>query len=471
VTSTASKVPDGLDAGVFRLAMVMALGAGASALDTTIVVVAVDRIARQFDVGVATVQWVSTSYLLAIAMALPVTGWAVDRFGARRMWLLTLGTFLVSSALCGAAWSMASLIAFRVCQGIGGGMIPPLAQTILVRAAGRDRIGRAMTVISVPTQFAPVLGPVLGGLVVNGLGWRWAFYINVPICVLGILLSRRWIPADPEPLKDRLDVTELLLLSLGLAATIYGLTEAGENANAVLPLVTGVALLAGFAFHSLRVGRSGTTPLIDVRLLRSRTFGLVSALMFLLGVSIFGTLFLLPLYYQQVRGAGPLEAGLLLAPQGAGVVMSLMVVGRLTDRIGARPVVLAGLVIGVIGTLPYTQVSSHPWPALLLAALLVRGVGLGAIGIPLVAAVYQAGLPEGDVPRAMSALNIAQRLGGSFGTAVLAIILQRALTGHSPAAAYGMTIWWTVVFGLIALIPALCLPSRARQRAAGSRPI
>ncbi|HLH58987.1 MAG TPA: MFS transporter, partial [Streptosporangiaceae bacterium] len=162
MTTTASKFSGGLDVTVFRLAMVMALGAGASALDTTIVAVTVDRIARQFHVGVGTVQWVSTSYLLAIAVALPVTGWAVDRFGARRMWLLALGVFLVSSAACGAAWSIGSLIAFRVCQGIAGGMIPPLAQTVLVRAGGRENIGRMMTVISVPTQFAPVLGPVLG---------------------------------------------------------------------------------------------------------------------------------------------------------------------------------------------------------------------------------------------------------------------------------------------------------------------
>src|SRR5580658_9900748 len=409
---TSSGVPDRLDATVIRLAMVMALGAGASALDTTIVAVALDRIGAQFHVGVATVQWVSTAYLLAIAVVLPVTGWAVDRFGARRMWLLALGLFLASSMLCGVAWSLWSLVMFRVCQGLGGGMIPPLAQTILVRAAGRERIGRVMTAVSVPTQFAPVLGPVLGGIVVDALDWRWVFYINLPLCVTGILLSRRLIPADAEPGSDRLDVLGLLLLSPGLAVTLYALTLVGAGGDQVPVLIGGLALLAGFAVRSFRVPRAGIAPLIDLRLLRSRTFGLVSLLMFLLGVSLFGTLFLLPLYYQQVRGAGPPQAALLLAAQGGGVVLALLVVGRLTDRIGARPVVLTGLVLAVLGTFAYAQAGSDPGTAVLTASLLLRGLGLGAIGIPLVAAVYQAGLPASEVPRAASALNIFQRLGG-----------------------------------------------------------
>src|SRR5580658_5906685 len=177
-----------------RIASVVILGSIMSILDTTIVAVALDTLAKDFRVTVSTIQWVTTGYLLALAVVIPVTGWAVDRFGAKRVWMLSTLLFILGSSLCGLAWSADSLIAFRVLQGVGGGMLLPVGQSMLARAAGPQRMGRVMSIIGVPMVMGPVLGPVLGGLIVSNYSWRWIFYINVPIGILTLILSQRCLP-------------------------------------------------------------------------------------------------------------------------------------------------------------------------------------------------------------------------------------------------------------------------------------
>ena len=182
-----------------------------SILDTTIVAVALATLGRDFHVSVTTIQWVATGYLLALSIVIPVTGWAVDRFGAKLVWMTSLTLFIVGSCLCGVAWSANSLIAFRVVQGIGGGMLLPVGQSILARAAGPQRMGRVMSIIGVPLVLGPILGPVIGGLIVSNISWRWIFYINVPIGIVTLLLSSRWLPqvghrrALPAPRSTRSD--------------------------------------------------------------------------------------------------------------------------------------------------------------------------------------------------------------------------------------------------------------------------
>ena len=206
---------DGLDRAVLAVASVVVLGTIMSILDTTIVNVAIDRLARAFHAPLPTIQWVSTGYLLALATVIPLTGWAADRFGTKRLYILSLTFFLVGSALSGLAWSAGSLIGFRVLQGLGGGMIMPAGMTILARAAGPARIGRLMSVVGVPMLLGPILGPVLGGWLVDDVSWRWIFYVNLPIGAVALLLAFRILPRDrPEP-KERLDWRGLVLLSPG----------------------------------------------------------------------------------------------------------------------------------------------------------------------------------------------------------------------------------------------------------------
>ena len=342
-----------------------------------------------------------------------------------------------------------------------------LLQTILAQAAGPQRLGRLISAIAVPAVVAPIVGPVIGRLILDSLSWRWIFFINVPVLAIALLLGWRYMP-DPRARGEHpLDLLGLALLSPGLAALVYGLSEAGTaggfgGTGTIIPLTIGVVFVAAFAVHALH---TRVEPLIDLRLFRQRSFTASASLMFLAGLSIFGAMLLLPLYYQQAREQSALDAGLLLAPQGLGLMIALPLVGRLTDRIAPRPIVLVGMALATLGTIPYTQAGPDTSELALGAALVIRGAGLGALFVPATTAAYQ-GLRNEAIPRASSTVRIFQQIGGSFGTALLAVILQHQtvnLAGTGPtglATAFGHTFWWAVGFTALALVPALLLPRR-----------
>ncbi|ETA01526.1 hypothetical protein CcI6DRAFT_03001 [Frankia sp. CcI6] len=454
-------------------------------LDTTIVSVAIHALGNEFHTSLSTISWVTTGYLLALAVVIPLAGWSVERFGATRMWNISLALFVAGSALCGLAWSAGTLIAFRVLQGLGGGMIMPICMTLLAQAAGPQRIGRVMSIIGVPMLIAPVLGPVIGGLIVDHLSWRWIFYVNVPIGVLALFLSWRVLPRDDRgSAHHRLDLPGLALISPGLAALVYGLSEAGNGggfgaAKVQVSIAVGVVLLAGFVVHALR--RDGA--LLDMRLFGDRVFSIASVTTFVIGAMLFGAMFLLPLYYQVARGQSASDAGLLMAPQGLGAMISMAIAGRVSDRRGARSVVPLGMVLALLGTLLFTQVDAHTNEVLLAFSLFVRGLGFGATMMPAMGAAY-ATLGQAAVPRATTTLNILQRVGGSLATALVAVELQHAIASRLPgvggegalaesagvklpgpvadkvAEAFGVTFWWVVALTAVGFVASLFLPGR-----------
>jgi EmrB/QacA subfamily drug resistance transporter len=467
--------PGRLDPAVVKLIVVLLTGAIPALLDTAIVNVAVDTIGRDLHTSVATIQWVITGYLLSFAMVIPLSGWALARFGGRAVWMFSLALFLAGSVACGAAWNIGSLIAFRVVQGIGGGLMVPLLTTLLVQAAGGRQMGRLMSAVSLPIVVVPIFGPVVAGLIISNVSWRWIFYVNVPICLAGLALAWRGLPsARPPGGRPRIDLVGLLLLPPALVALLYGLAQVSSQGGfghreVVIPLGAGAALLAAYAVHALR---TSVTPLVDLRLFRSRAFTGASSLLFLAGLSIYGGMLLLPLYFQQVRGGTALAAGLMMVPQGLGSLLPRTLAGKLTDKIGPRLVVLAGIVLAAAGTVPFALAGLHTSYWLLGAALAVRGAGLGTATIAVMAGAFQ-GLSREQVPHASSATRIVQFVGGAFGAAVLvAVILDREIAAHAAAgatgaagaaglaAAFGDTFWWCTGFTVLALLPALLMSGR-----------
>jgi EmrB/QacA subfamily drug resistance transporter len=479
----------GLEGDVLRIAVVVVVGAIMSILDTTIVNIALRTLGRDLHSSLDDVQWVSTGYLLALALVIPLTGWTSERFGARRVWITSVVLFTLGSALCGAAWSLESLVVFRVMQGIGGGMIMPVGMIVLAQAAGPQRMGRVMSIIGVPMLLAPVLGPALGGLIVDNASWRWIFFVNVPIGVIGVVLGMRLLPRGGTHSREfagRLDFLGLALLSPGLAATLFGLAEVASHGtlaatSAWLPLVAGLALTAAFCVHSLHAER----PLIDLRLFRESAFASAAATTFLIGAALFGALLVLPLFFQVAKGYTPLHAGLLLAPQGLGVALAMPFTGVLTDKVGGGKVALVGISVLSIATIPFALLDTSTSGFWLELVLLVRGLGVGATFMPSMAAAY-ATLDHDAVPRATSALNVIQRVGGSLGTAILAVILQHEIASELPGAASGggfgaaegavpaaaraplhhafaTTFWWSLVMTLVALVPTIALVRATRK--------
>ena len=478
MSTTFAADSDRIDAYVWRISAVVIVGSIMSILDTTIVNVALDTLGRELHSTIANIQWVVTGYMLALAAVIPVTGWAARRFGAKPVYIVSLVLFVAGSALCGLATSATELVAFRVLQGIGGGMILPVGQLMMAEAAGPKRMGRVMSIVAVPAMLAPILGPTIGGLILDNTTWRWIFYVNLPIGLIAVVAAVRVLPTVARQRTENLDFIGLALMATGLPLITYGLAEIGvtggfASVKVIAPVLLGLALVAAFARHALRVPR----PLLNVRLYRKPTFSSASVAMFCVGAALFGGMILLPLYWQSVRHEDVVVTGLLTAPQGLGAALAMPLSGRLTDRFGGGPIALFGVCVCALATIPFGLIGAHTSIVWLSVAMLVRGVGIGFAFMPAMAAAFAA-LDRSELSDATPQLNVLQRVGGSIGTAVLAVVLQRALVGgHSAsdaASAYGTAFWVAAALTALAIVPCIILTRAARAarrpRAAGGPP-
>ncbi len=469
---------DRIEAHVWRIAGVVILGMVMSILDTTIVNVALSTLGHDLHSSISQIQWVVTGYLLALAAVIPVTGWASRRFGAKRVYMTSLVLFTAGSALCAVAASVTSLVFFRVLQGAGGGMIMPVGQLIMAQVAGPKRMGRVMGIVSMPAMLAPILGPVIGGIILQNLHWSWIFLVNVPIGFLAFFLGWRVIPHTESGDAGRFDTLGLVLMSSASTSLVYGLSQAGSHASLTAPLVVwptlaGLALGGLFVTHALRVER----PLLDVRLYAKRIFGAASLTTFALGAALFGAMILVPLYYQEVRHESVIATGLLTGPQGLGMLFVMPLAGRLTARVGAGRLAFMGVLILCLSTIPLTFIGTDTSIVEISLVLVIRGVGIGLSFVPAMSAAFSSLRPD-QLSDATPQLNVLQRIGGAIGTAVLAVVLQRA-SGSSPstsqlASAFGQAYWWSFGIAALALIPCAVLMraegKRAPQDAANAAP-
>lgn len=429
-------------AGVVRLggltipypwvAMAVVLGGSTmTLLDATIVNVAIATLQRAFSVGSYNdIAWVVTGYMLAQGAVIPVAGWVTDRYGTKRVYLVTLVLFTVASALCGLAWNLPSLVFFRILQGIGGGMLMPIGLTIILGAFGPSQMGRVMGVFGVPSLLAPAVGPVLGGWLVEDFSWRLIFYVNVPVGIVSLLAALWLLRETPHSRRLRLDVVGLLTGVPAVLALMYGVdrspTQGWGSPLVVSMLVLSAVLFAAFVVRQLRTAE----PLLDVRLFKDATFTCSTVVGVIVGAGLFGVVYLMPLFLQQIRGFDPITTGLLLMPQAGTAAILMPISGLLSDRIGPKPVVLFGLAMMVVSSLLLAHLGPDTSVATIVAIMALRGVAMGFAMMPAMAAGL-ARIPRASSSRASSITNTIQRVSASVAIAVIVTVL----AAQVPAAA------------------------------------
>ena len=377
-------------------------------LNATIVNVSLSSLAVELHSSLTVIQWVTSGYFLALALMLPLNGWLVERIGAKSLYLWCFSVFTLSSALCGLAWSANALIGFRILQGMSGGLMAPMAQMMMARAAGKH-MARVIGYAAVPIMLGPILGPVIAGTILQHASWRWLFLVNLPVGALAIVLAILFLPKEHEETQRRdLDVVGFVLLSAGLVLFLYGSDHMGERIG-LLTVVVSIILLATFFRMAIR---KGDRALIDLQLFRGKTFAASTVTQFMSnGISFAGQM-LIPIYLIRACGRSPSATGWLLAPMGLGMICSYPWMGALTQRFGIRKVSAGGACLAFAATLPFLYLASHELVlALLACTLFLRGVGLSAVGIPSISAAY-ASIRKQDLPMATTSLNIVQRLGG-----------------------------------------------------------
>ncbi len=413
------------------------IGAFMSILDSSIINVAIPTIMHVFNAGTESVQWVSTIYMLALGVVVPFSGWLGDRFGFKRLYMLSMGVFVAGSLLCTLAWSLDSLIVARVVQAAGGGMIMPTTMAMVFRMVPRDKVGTGMGIFGIALLVAPAIGPTLGGYLVEYVDWRWIFTINLPIGVIGILLSLFVLPEFQSKHPGKLDLAGGVTSAAGLFCLLLALSKGsdwGWGAEQTV-LLLALSFFAFLLFVYLEL--TAKNPLLDLRVFRYRSFTLANLMVVVTNIVMFSMLFFLPLFLQTFRGLGAMETGLLMMPGAllSGVMMPA--VGRLFDRVGPRPLAIAGVLLLVLISYLFHSLNLSTAALTVMFWVMLRGLVMPLANMPAQTAAL-VDIPTELVGRASAITNIIGRISSSFGIAVLTSVLTTRQAFH------GVHLGWTV---------------------------
>ncbi|MFM8303547.1 MAG: DHA2 family efflux MFS transporter permease subunit [Actinomycetota bacterium] len=419
------------------VAIVFVAGTFMDILDTTSVNVALPTLAREFDATISQIEWVVLGYLLSLAVWIPASGWIGDRFGTKKIFLFALVMFTGASMLCGTATSLGELTAFRILQGVGGGMLVPVGTAMLFRAFPPIERAKASTVLIVPTVLAPALGPVIGGWFVTYHSWRWIFYLNLPVGIATFLIGVVGLKEHKEPAAGRFDLPGFLLSGSALAAILFALSRGPADGWGspwvLLPLGYGVLACVLLVYVETHVD----DPMLALRLFGERMFrnaNIVTALAF---GSFAGLLFILPLFLQTLLGLTAIQSGLTTFPQAVGMILASQVVGRLYHTLGPRRLVIGGLVALSVVTLPLASVgfATSLWTIRLI--MFLRGICMAFTFVPIQASSY-ANVAPSDTGRASAIYSAQRQIAASLGVAILATVLVEA-TAHLDGGAVDPT--------------------------------
>ncbi|PKG25314.1 DHA2 family efflux MFS transporter permease subunit [Niallia nealsonii] len=406
-------------------------------LDSTVVNVAIPNLVDYFDTDLKTIQWTVTGYTLALSAVIPLAGWMTDKFGAKRIFLITIALFTAGSVLCSLAQSPVQLIIFRIIQGIGGGMVSPIGMAMVFKLAPPDKRGAIMGVLGIPMLLAPALGPVLSGWLVEYVSWHWIFLINLPIGIVAMFVGMKFLPESEKHAAPHLDVIGMILAPIAFAMLAYGVSEGGTSwtsKSAIIGLTVGGIALLLFIFVELRQKQ----PLLELRVFRSSDFTRGILLAWLTQIALFGSMIITPLYLQQVKGYTALETGLILLPQALASGIFMPISGRLFDKIGARPLALTGLGIISTGLYLLAQVKVDTSLGMILLSLFLMGAGMGLTMMPVNTHVLNAA-PRKLVSRVTPLTTAAQQVVVSFAVAGLTGYLTSHITTHMKDVAKGVT--------------------------------
>lgn len=425
--------PVKLDAALLRIAGVCGLACIMAIVDNTVVAVAQRTFIDQFGSTQAVVSWTIAGYMLAFATVIPITGWAADRFGTKRLFMGSILFFTFGSLLCAMAPNILLLIVFRVLQGFGGGMILPLSWVILTREAGPKRVGRLMAIGGIPILIGPIGGPILGGWLIGAYGWKWIFLVNLPIGLATFALAAILFTKDRPAPSEALDVTGLLLLSPGVAIFLCGVSSIPARHTmadryVLIPSGIGLALIVAFIVH---VCYRTDHPLIDMRLFKQPVVTQVNVTLLVFAAASVGTTLLVPSYFQLVMHQEPIQAGLHLVPVGLGALVTLPLAGVFMDQHGPGKMVLIGLPVMAVGLGIFTigVARQATYSPVLLTGLTILGLGVGCTTAPLSAALMQSLAPH-QIARGTTLVSVNQQIGGSIGAALMAVILTNQFTSN-----------------------------------------
>jgi len=394
-------------------------------IDTTIVNVALPQMQGQLSATPDQISWVLTSYLVASGIFMPLTGYFTDRLGQKRYLLLSIFGFVLASALCGISTSLAEIVFFRLAQGVFGAALVPLSQSILVNTYPVEERGRAMAIWGIGVMVGPILGPTLGGYLTQALSWRWTFYINLPVGIRSFLLAWRVIP-DTETRERRMDWYGLAMMSMALGGLQYVLDRGNErdwfDSNSIR--VAALASVIGFVAFTIHGLTKKEGVLFDPKIFRDRNFTTASLLLAVFGLGLFGTMMLQPLMLENLLGYPTVTTGLILAPRGLASMVSMMIVGRLINRIDPRLLIAAGIVIFSAGSFITTGYNLFISPAWVLWPLIIQGLGLGMVFVPLSAVAFSTLAPR-YAAEAAGIFSLLRTIGSAVGISIVATLLTR----------------------------------------------
>lgn len=443
------------------------LGAIAPMFDATMINIAIKQLNETFHSQIDIIQWTITGYVLALAIAVPIAGWLINRFNGKKIFINAMLLFGITSLLAGLSWSITALIIFRIAQGFSAGLITTLMFTLIVKIAGREHTGKVMAIVSTPMIFGPILGPVLGGVIIHLLSWRWIFFINIVILIIAIPLMIKYIPQfEPFNRHSKLDAVGIVILGLISTLFILGVSRLASIKHSIdmmsIVLISLAIILVGlYVLYNIKMNYKTILP---ITLFKSKSYSAASIGLLLANIGIMGPMLIIPLYFQVFKGYTTIETAIALIPQGVGMLITRPYIGKMIDQIGAKSVIIFSVIIAMFGSIPLLFITDDTSMWIISAILFIRGCSVGGINLGLTTDAYL-GVDEQNLAEAGVGINIIENVGSSVGTAIIATVISIVMSTTHTTVSHTLTAYHAgflvaVIAILLIIFPTLMLTSR-----------